>query len=127
METSILKSIKKVLNQPEDYTAFDEDIMLYANGAFSTLHQLGVGPQDGFFILDETAEWDDFPCTDSQQIHLVKTYIYLRVRILFDPPSPGYLVTAMEAQLREYEWRLSVARESTDFPDPIPDPVPEEV
>lgn len=116
MEPSILKSIKKVLNLGADDTSFDEDIVLYANGAFSTIHQLGVGPVDGFFIEDDSAEWDDFPCTSPQQIHLVKTYVYLRVRILFDPPTTGYLVTALEAQLREYEWRLNQMREGTDFP-----------
>lgn len=126
LETSILKAIKKNLNVAADDTAFDQDIMLFANGAFSTLNQLGVGPEDGFFIEDDSAEWDDFVVTSTQQIHLVKTYVYLRVRILFDPPQTGYLVTSQEAQLKEYEWRLSQMREATDYPDPIPDELVDE-
>jgi hypothetical protein len=125
METSILNSIKKILGIAEDYTAFDEDIITHINTAFSTLTQLGVGPREGFMIEDEGAVWTDF-IDDRIQFNSVKTYVYLRVRMLFDPPSTSYLITAMENQIRELEWRLNTFREETDWTDPNPVVVIEE-
>lgn len=111
MEESILKSTKKILGLADDYTPFDLDIITHINAAFSKLDQLGVGPEGGFMIEDETAKWSDF-VVPQNQLHVVKTYVYLSVRILFDPPQIGFLVTALNEQLREYEWRLNVFRET---------------
>ena len=110
MEESILKSTKKILGLADDYTPFDLDVMTHINAAFSILNQLGVGPIDGFFIEDEQALWTDF-LVPPNQLHLVKTYIYLKVRSLFDPPSTSYLIEATNNQIKEYEWRLNVFRE----------------
>jgi hypothetical protein len=122
---SILTSTKKVLGIDADYTAFDEDILLHINSVFSTLNQLGIGPADGFAIEDATPTWDAFLDGDLKK-NSVKSYMYLKVRMLFDPPSTSYLITAMEKQAQELEWRLNVVREDTEWVDPDPDPEPEE-
>ena len=124
METSILKSIKKLLGIPEDYNVFDTDVVTYINSAFSTLTQLGVGPAGGFMIEDDSSEWADF-LADETQLNSVKTYVALKTRQLFDPPTTSYLISAMNDQVRELEWRLNVRREGTEWTDPDP-PVEEE-
>jgi hypothetical protein len=128
MEPSILKSTKKILGIAEDYTAFDLDIITHINSAFSTLTQLGVGPTNGFMIEDDTAEWSDFipdypsdiseTPTDDPQYNSVKTYVFLRVRQLFDPPTTSYLITAYDKQIQELEWRLNAYREETGWTNP---------
>jgi len=111
MEESILKTIKKILGISEDYTVFDFDLIIHINSAFSILHQLGVGPTDGFAIEDDTAEWADFIATNVNQYNLVRTYVFLKVRMLFDPPTTSYLLEAMNKQIEEQEWRISNVRE----------------
>lgn len=110
MENSILISTKKTLGLAEDFTAFDLDIITHINTVFSTLTQLGIGPMGGFMIEDESAEWEDFFGTDIEY-NSVKSYVYLRAKFLFDPPTTHYLVQAQEQQIKELEWRLSVHRE----------------
>lgn len=112
MEQSILISTKKVLGIAEDYTVFDLDIVTHINTAFSTLTQLGVGPAVGFMIEDETAEWNDF-IVDDIQYNSVKSYVFLKTRQLFDPPSTSYLIASTEKQILELEWRLNVHREES--------------
>jgi hypothetical protein len=126
MESSILNSTKKVLGIAEDYAAFDEDIIMHINTAFSTLAQLGVGPAEGFMIEDDTAVWADFIATDFQ-FNSVKSYIFLRVRLLFDPPTTSYLLSAYEKQIEELEWRLNVHREEDQWVDPNPVIVDEDI
>ncbi len=111
MENSILNTTKKILGIEPLYTPFDVDVVTHINSVFSVLNQLGVGPEDGFFITDQNALWDEFQIPGNQ-LNLVKTYIFLRVRLLFDPPGTSYLIEAMNNQIREYEWRLSEMRES---------------
>jgi hypothetical protein len=111
MEESILTSTKKILGLEADYTPFDLDVMTHINAAFSLLNQLGVGPVEGFSIEDEEAVWDDFTGVPPNQLHLVKTYVYLKVRVLFDPPSTSFLLQAANDQVKEYEWRLNIFRE----------------
>jgi hypothetical protein len=122
MEMSILNSTKKILGIAEDYTVFDLDIITHINTAFSTLTQLGVGPAQGFMINDASAVWTDF-IGDDLQYNSVKSYIFLRVRQLFDPPSTSYLIAAVDKQIQELEWRLNVHREETGWVDPDPNPV----
>jgi hypothetical protein len=124
METSILTSTKKILGIPESYTAFDLDIITHINSVFSVLSQLGVGPSEGFMIEDETPVWNDFPVS-TNQLNLVRTYVFLKTRLLFDPPTTSFLIEAMNNQVREYEWRLNVFREC-DLP-PLMPPVMEEL
>ncbi len=120
METSILIGTKKILGLAEDYTAFDHDVTTHINAAFSTLTQLGVGPAAGFMIEDETAVWNDFVDDTDFQFNSVKTYVYLRVRMLFDPPATSFVIAALNEQIKELEWRLNVHREETDWTDPDP-------
>lgn len=117
MTDSILDSTKKVLNLNSDYTPFDQDIILHINSVFSTLNQLGVGPVDGFMIQDNIAVWSDFLEGD-HRFNNVKTYMYLRVRMLFDPPTLGYVVSAMQDQIKELEWRINTQREGEKWIDP---------
>ena len=119
MDTSILQSIKKILGIPEDYEAFDLDVITHINSAFSTLTQLGVGPAVGFAIEDDSAVWSDF-IADDMQYNQAKTYIFLRVKQLFDPPSTSYLISAFDKQIQELEWRMNAHREETGWIDPDP-------
>jgi hypothetical protein len=104
---SILTSIKKILGIEEDYTVFDPDIIMHINSVFMTLNQLGVGPLSGFQIEDKTAVWGDYIGEDLN-LNAVKTYVYLKVRLLFDPPTTSYLITAFKENIQEQEWRLNV-------------------
>ena len=104
---SILTSIKKMLGIAEDYTQFDMDIIMHINSVFMTLTQIGVGPSKGFHIEDSIAEWTDFT-DDMEQIQAVKTYIFLKVKLLFDPASVGSATLASyERTIQELEWRLN--------------------
>lgn len=105
---SILGSIKKLLGITEVYDVFDKDLVMHINSVFFVLTQLGVGPAEGFTIQDETAVWDDFiPC--GANLEAVKSYVYLKVRLLFDPPQSSALTEAINRQISEFEWRLNVA------------------
>lgn len=110
MAESILDSTKKILGLDADYDPFDLDVLTHINAAFSILNQLGVGPAEGFYISDKDDTWDDFVCPPNQ-LHLVKTYVYLKVRILFDPPSTSFLLDTYGNQIKEYEWRLNTFHE----------------
>lgn len=120
MTDSILNSVKKMCGLTEEYKAFDQDIIIYTNTAFSTLEQLGVGPAGGFAIEDENATWDTFLGNDLR-LNSAKTYVYLRVRVLFDPPTTSYLISAMNDQIKELEWRLNMVKEVDKWVAPIPD------
>ena len=114
--TSILETIKKMLGIEADYTHFDPELIVLINGVFSALFQLGVGPQDKqFSITGATETWDNF-LTDSEakdEIENVKTYIYLKVRLIFDPPTIGGVLDAYKAEIERLEWRLNVACDPT--------------
>lgn len=101
---SILLSIKKLLGIMPDYTQFDDDIIIHINTAFATLNQLGVGPSEGFMIEDRFAEWQEY--TTSKNLTMIKTYIYLKVRLLFDPPTSSVLVESINRSIAELEWRI---------------------
>ena len=119
MSDSILTSTKKVLGLDDSYTVFDVDVITFINAAFGTLNQLGIGPEEGFFITDKTSVWESFLGTDPR-LNAVKQYVYLKVKLLYDPPDTAYLVTAYEKQIAEHEWRLNVYRERTAWVDPNP-------
>lgn len=103
---SILNSIKKVLNISPEHTSFDEDIIMHINSVFMILTQLGVGPSEGFSISNDEATWEQF-ISDVHKIQAVKSYMYLKVRMLFDPPSSSAAMAATERQINEFEWRLT--------------------
>ena len=104
---SILTSVKKQLGIAEEYTHFDPDIIMHINSAFSILNQLGVGPPNGFSISDDSSNWTDF-IGDSKKLELVKTYVGLKVRLIFDPPTSSAVMEAIKQNIAELEWRISV-------------------
>jgi hypothetical protein len=104
---SILTSIKKLLGIEEEYKHFDTDIILHINTTFTTLTQLGVGPKDGFLIADEMETWDRF-LEGATNLEAVKTYVYLQVKLLFDPPASSSVIEAINRKIGELEWRLNV-------------------
>lgn len=107
MNESILTSIKKLIGLSEGDTSFDPDLIIHINTIFFTLNQLGVGPENPFRISGPEATWSDFE--NSGDIEAIKTYIYLKVKLVFDPPSNSALLSAMKEEAKEYEWRLNVA------------------
>lgn len=117
MEQSILKSTKKILGIEAEYDAFDLDVITHINSVFVTLNDLGIGPNEGFMIEDDDALWADFLGSDPR-LNSVKSYVYLRVRLLFDPPTSSYLITALNEQVKELEWRINVGREEKSWIDP---------
>ena len=110
---SILNSIKKFLGIAETYTQFDADIIMHINTVFMNLTQLGVGPAQGFFIEDDSATWFDFvDMKNDVQMNAVKTYMYLKVKLLFDPPLSSAVIESTNNMISELEWRLNAAAES---------------
>lgn len=115
---SILNTIKKALGLDPSYDVFDTDIVMHINSTFATLNQLGVGPEEGFSIEDDSATWQDFlGLVETNKLLSVKSYMYLKVRLLFDPPTTSFAIEAMKKNAEEYEWRLNV---QTDKPRSIP-------
>lgn len=104
---SVLLSVKKMIGVPKDYDVFDPDIIIHINTVFDSLNQMGVGPEEGFSISDSSTEWSEF-LTFGKNSEMVKTYMYLKVRMLFDPPSNGTLSNVLSEQIKEYEWRLLI-------------------
>jgi len=107
---SILTSVKKMLGIEEEYTHFDSDVTMHINSVMLSLNQLGVGPSTGFMITDSTETWSDL-LLDRLDLMAAKTFIFLKVKLVFDPPSSGFVVDAMERQIKEMEWRLNVQAE----------------
>lgn len=105
---SILTSIKKMLGITEEYTHFDSDLIMHINSVFMVLQQLGVGPDEGFMIEDDTDMWTDF-LPNGPVLNVVKSYMYLKVRLLFDPPIGSGAMESMKNIISEYEFRLNVA------------------
>lgn len=117
MSDSILESVKKTLNLPSDYDVFDQDVIMHINSAFSTLNQLGVGPSQGFMIEDDSATWSTFLAEDPR-LNFVKTYTYLSVRLVFDPPTTSFQLDAIQDQLKELSWRINEDREVEQWVEP---------
>lgn len=115
-DDSILTSVKKVLGIPSYYDHFDRDILLHLNTVMSILNQLGVGPEEGFIVEDDSTTWSDLfdGDIDTNRMMYVKSYVCLRVRLLFDPPTSSGAIDAMERQMRELEWRITVTRDPRD-------------
>ena len=108
---SILTSIKKLLAIDEEYKQFDTDIIIQINTVLIGLTQIGVGPEEGFAITDEYSTWEDF-IGNKPYLNSVKSYMYLRVRTLFDPPLSSAALDSMKKLADEFEWRLQVAVEN---------------
>lgn len=125
MADSILDSVKATLGIEADDPSFDLELIMYINGVFTKLAQLGIGPTlekpstIGYKIEDKNDDWMDFLPT-TMLLESVKTFMYLSVRLVFDPPSTSYGITAMKEQIAEHEWRLNVQREEATWTSPIP-------
>lgn len=112
--SSILDDVKHMLGLLPSETAFDSDVTIHINTVFTTLYQLGVGPPAGFMIEDNTTQWDEFITDD--RLNGVKSYMFLRVKLIFDPPATGFTQAAMERQILELEWRLRLEAEEQILP-----------
>ena len=111
---SILTSIKKQLGLTAEYTQFDSDVIMHINSVFADLAQMGVGPSRGFYIEDASAIWEDFT-SDNLLLNSVRSYMYLRVKLLFDPGSIGpSTLASYERQIQQWEWRLNFTVESEE-------------
>jgi hypothetical protein len=108
---SILTSIKKMLGIDEEYDHFDPDILFHINSVLMTLNQLGIGPKEGFFVSTDEQTWYDY-LGDSTNLEAVKSYIYLKVKMIFDPPASSTILEAMKQQASEFEWRLNLQVET---------------
>lgn len=109
---SILTSIKELLGLTAMYTQYDRVIIMHINSVFFDLHQLGVGPAEGFHIEDDSTVWTDY-ISDPNQLQAVKTFIYLKVKLVFDNSTlSASVIAAMERQIKEYESRLNIAAET---------------
>ena len=111
---SILTSIKKLLGIAEEYEHFDNDIIMHINSVFMILTQLGVGPSKGFVITDSSASWDDFLPEGGEKLQAVKTYMYMKVRLMFDPPTSSAVMESMNRMINELEWRLNAVVDPGD-------------
>lgn len=107
MEDSILTSIKKMLGITESYEQFDSDLIMHINSVLSILMQLGIGSSSGFVIEDKTSTWSDF-IGDEKRLSLVKSYMHLKVKLLFDPPLGSAVMECYKAQIGEFESRLTM-------------------
>lgn len=112
MDDSILLSIKKVLSLDSDNTDFDTDIIMHINSVLAILQQLGIGPEDGFYINDSSSTWDEYLGDCPNHINMVKSYLAAKVRILFDPPVSSAVMESLNRICSEFEWRANVAIEN---------------
>lgn len=105
---SILTSIKKLLGIDAEYTHFDADLIMHINSVFMIMGQLGLGPEEGFSITDESSIWDDY-IPNLQNVEAIKSYMHLKVKLLFDPPTSSAVMESYNRMINEFEWRLNVA------------------
>ena len=110
MGESILNDVKMLCGVPEDIKDFDGTLILHCNGVFSTLNQIGFGPDEGYYIYDSNDSWSDI--LEDGEMQYVKSYLYLKVKLLFDPPANATLIASMEKQIAEFEWRIKTEIEN---------------
>lgn len=110
---SILTSIKKILGIAEEYTQFDMDLIIHINSVLSILTQIGVGPSEGFSIKNKNEVWTDF-IPDDVRLELVKSYVYMKVKLLFDPPLSSAVIESLNRTISEFEWRIQVASDPVE-------------
>lgn len=108
---SILGSVRHAIGLGDEHTFFDSDLVMCINSVLDVIHQLGAGPINGFSITGETETWDDYFGL-LNTIEFIKAYVYISVKLIFDPPQNSFLVKALEDKQKEYEWRINVAAES---------------
>lgn len=111
MDNSILNTVKKAVGLMPEYDAFDDTLIMHINSVFMILSQVGVGPAKGFRIEDDTAEWSDFLSNEDENYESIKSYVCMKVRLLFDPPSSSTHMQAIKDLISELEWRLNIEAE----------------
>jgi hypothetical protein len=116
---SILDDTKKLLGLAPDYTAFDTDVIIHINTVLSTLSQLGLGSDGGMSIIDNTVTWTSLFGSDPK-LNNIKSYMFMRVKMMFDPPQTSFALDAYNKQIQELEWRINVQREGQWWTDPNP-------
>lgn len=107
MEESILNHVKDAAGVNTDDSAFDGELVMHINSVFMILRQIGIGPETPFFIEDDSATWDEFT-EDDKILPMIRSYVTLKVRTLFDPPTSSALMEAINSTIAEYEWRLQI-------------------
>ena len=112
MEPSILNSIKKMIGPDINYGEYDIDLIIHINSTLSVLTSLGIGPEEGFIITDDSSIWTDLIC-DSKKLEMVKSYVYMKTKLVFDPPQSSAVIASFEKLIAEFEWRAKVAAETT--------------
>lgn len=117
MSDSILTTTKKALGLAADYDAFDPEIVMFINTVFSRLDDLGVGPEGGYAIEDENDLWSTY-LNDDPILNRIQSYMYLRVKMLFDPPTTSFLMNAIDAQIDKMEWLINAHWERDNWVDP---------
>lgn len=122
MIASILNSIKKMCGIDASLTVYDADILMHINSVFATLRELGIGPEPGFIIEDASAVWEEYLGTDAR-LSAVKSYMYFRIKLMFDPPQTSYLIDSLEREIAQMEWRLNVVREEDKWTSPFSEAV----
>lgn len=112
---SILLSVKKLLGIASNYKQFDTDVIIHINSVFLTLNQLGIGPDDGFSIAGESEEWSDYIPDNQLLLNAVKSYIYLKVKMLFDPSLTSSINDLMKEEIKELEWRMNLLADEPEL------------
>lgn len=108
MAESILQTIKRMIGPSMLSNEFDTDLVVHINSVLFDLNELGVGPTEGFVVTGDTETWEDFLGPNVKNLEAVKTFIYLKVKMIFDPPTIGGVINAYEKLIKEYEWRINV-------------------
>jgi hypothetical protein len=125
VETSILKTVKNSLGLDVNNASFDPEVILYINTVLATLNQIGVGPENGFQIVDAVATWDNLLGSDLR-LNNVQSYVYLQVKLLFDPPQSSFAIEAIERMAKELSTRIYLLREVETWVDPTPPSLPDD-
>lgn len=120
MNESILSTIKKLLGVTDDYDYFDQDLLIHINSALMSLSQIGVRPSQDFYTLDKDTTWSEYLGYDYQEnidFGSIKSYIYLKVKLLFDPPQNSFTIEAINKMITEMEWRINIVSENQNGGD----------
>lgn len=119
MEESILTSVKKQIGITDVYDVFDSTLILHINSVFMILYQMGIGPKKSFHITNGNEVWSDFIPKDDPNMECIKTYMGLKVRLLFDPPTGSVHMESIKQLISELEWRLNFESEGKTMRKPI--------
>ena len=105
INSSILNDVKEAIGIVQDYTVFDSQLIICINSVFSTLHQPGIGPEEGFSIDGPETKWEDY--VESKRFDFIRSYMIMKVHVMFDPPTSSVAMDALNKQIAEYEWRIN--------------------